>query len=271
MITDVDGQLDEARSFLFVNYFPLLTRQIVKNNPQTQLSSRPIDFTAMLLPNQKYDAGIPEQQHAYWLYGDDDRQLVILQDSAGRLKLLPVCNLTQVESGQIKWIGQPWRPGLPLNLFEDADLEVPAGEDHASWLNSWHTEQEWFSAVHLCRYSNGVIGVTEELSPLQGLVPGPPGISPVLRRYEQRRRELVRADFHVFASDHWNFNVRFPNPGGNHGSFLRISTHSVWMMAGAGMPTQQIDHPYDSLNFASTLLDLLGKAPPMPERVVNLR
>ncbi len=270
MITDAEGRLDDARSFLFVNYFRLLTAQIVKNNPQAQLSSRPIDFTAMRLPDEKYEAGMPEQQHAYWLYGDDDRQIVILQDSAGRLKLLPVSNLTQNESGRTKWTGQPWRPGLPLSLFEDADLKLPLGEDRASWLSAWHTEQEWFSAVHLCRYSNGVIGITEELSPLKGLVPGPPGINPILRRYEQRRRELVRADFHVFASDHWNFNVRFPNPGGNHGSFLRISTHSVWMMAGAGIPTQQVEHPYDSLNFASTLLNLLGKTPPMPERVVNL-
>jgi hypothetical protein len=91
-----------------------------------------------------------------------------------------------------------------------------------------------------------------------------------LRRYEQRRRELVQADFHIFASDHWNFNVRFPNPGGNHGSFLRISTHSVWMMAGGGLPVRKVEEPYDSLNFASTILSLLGRTPPMPDRVVPL-
>ena len=36
----------------------------------------------------------------------------------------------------------------------------------------------------------------------------------------------------VVASDHWNFDVRGFNPGGNHGSFLRISTHSTLMFAG---------------------------------------
>jgi hypothetical protein len=80
----------------------------------------------------------------------------------------------------------------------------------------------------------------------------------------------VQADFHIFASDHWNFNVRFPNPGGNHGSFLRISTHSVWMMAGGGIPVRNVEEPYDSLNFASTILSLLGRRPPMPDRVVPL-
>jgi hypothetical protein len=89
-------------------------------------------------------------------------------------------------------------------------------------------------------------------------------------RIERRRRELVQADFHVFASNHWNFNSRFPNPGGNHGSFFRISTHSVWMLAGAGVPVGVVTEPYDSLNFASTVLSLTGQNPPMMDRVVTL-
>jgi hypothetical protein len=86
---------------------------------------------------------------------------------------------------------------------------------------------------------------------------------------KRRRRELVQADFHVFASDYWNFNSRFPNPGGNHGSFFRISTHSVWMLAGAGIPARVVTEPYDSLNFASTILSLTGQKPPMTDRVVT--
>jgi hypothetical protein len=80
----------------------------------------------------------------------------------------------------------------------------------------------------------------------------------------------VQADFHVYASDHWNFNSRFPNPGGNHGSFFRISTHSVWMLSGAGIPARVVTEPYDSLNFGSTVLGLTGQKPPMPDRVVTL-
>jgi hypothetical protein len=62
----------------------------------------------------------------------------------------------------------------------------------------------------------------------------------------------------LFASDHWNFNVRNVNPGGNHGSFLRISTHSVWMMSGAGIPATKIEEPHDSLDFAPCLMNLAG-------------
>jgi len=115
-----------------------------------------------------------------------------------------------------------------------------------------------------------VIGIVEDLSPVEANVPGHPGISALALRYEQRRRALVQADFQVFAADHWNFNVRFPNPGGNHGSFLRISTHSVWMMAGAGVPARNIAEPYDSLNFIPTVLHLLGR-PGLPGDVVELR
>jgi hypothetical protein len=115
-----------------------------------------------------------------------------------------------------------------------------------------------------------VIGIVEDLSPVEKNVPGRPGISELALRYERRRRALVQADFHVFAADHWNFNVRFPNPGGNHGSFLRISTHSVWMMAGAGLAARRIVEPYDSLNFAPTLLHLLGR-PALAGQIVDLR
>jgi hypothetical protein len=116
-----------------------------------------------------------------------------------------------------------------------------------------------------------VIGITEELSPVGDDMPESPGVSPILLRFERRRRELVRADFHVFAQDHWNFNVRFPNPGGNHGSFFRISTHSVWMLAGAGTPARVVTEPHDSLDFASTILTLTGHQAPMPDRVVSLQ
>lgn len=135
----------------------------------------------------------------------------------------------------------------------------------------WHTEREWMEAVHRCKYSNGVIGITEELSPVADNVSGTPGEDPILLRFERRRRGLVQADFHIFAADHWNFNVRFPNPGGNHGSFFRISTHSVWLMAGAGIPVRELVEPYDSLNFASTILSLAGHTAPLPNRAVPMQ
>ncbi len=267
---DHEGHLDDEQSFRHVNYFSLLARQRARNNPQAQLSSKPIDFTATALPDGKYSSGLQTPEHAYWLYSDADNQLVILQDPAGNLRLEAIRDLKEDANGQVTWQEQNWHSGLPLRLYEDPKLQLPAGQDRGKWLSAWHTEHEWFSAVYQCEYSNGIIGITEELLPIAANVPGPASITPVLRRYEQRRRELVQADFHVFASDHWNFNVRFPNPGGNHGSFLRISTHSVWMMAGGGLPATNVEEPYDSLNFASTILSLLGRTAPMPDRIVPL-
>ena len=70
----------------------------------------------------------------------------------------------------------------------------------------------------------------------------------------------------MFARDHWNFNARGFNPGGNHGSFLRDSTHSVLMFAGGegtGIPAGgHVAEPYDSLSFVPTVLDLLGHPEP---------
>lgn len=271
LVLDSSGHIDEERSFRYIDYFPTLVAQRVRNNPQPSLSPYPIDFIDMALPDHVYSPDVLTPQHAYWLYGNDEHQVLILTDVNHRIKVVPVQHLTSDAAGHIRYTPINWRAGLPLRLFEDANLRLPPNADRASWLSDWHTEPEWLEATHLCRYSNGVIGVTEQLSPVVDNVPGPPGISPVLLRFERRRRALVQADFHIFAADHWNFNARNFNPGGNHGSFLRISTHSVWMMAGPGVPANHIiETPYDTLNFASTVLWIAGKTPPMPDRVVRV-
>ncbi len=270
LVTDANGKLDEERSFRFVNYFPLLAQQRVRNNPQSALPVHPVDFVTMRLP----DGSFPDHSgavHAYWLYGDDDSQLVIFTDADNRIATQPVSHLGADSRGKIQWTKIEWRAGLPLHLFEDANLQLLPGAISASWLSDWHTDSEWLAATHQCRYSNGVIGITEELSPVGDNVPGEPGMNPLLLRYERRRRALVAADFHIFAADGWNFNARNFNPGGNHGSFFRISTHSVWMMAGAGLPKRHVMEPYDSLHFASTILSLVGKSAPLPDHVVHLQ
>ena len=85
----------------------------------------------------------------------------------------------------------------------------------------------------------------------------------LLRRFRLRQRTLVEPDLAVVASNHWNFDVRGFNPGGNHGSFLRVSTHSTLMFAGGdrtGIPHGLvIDAPYDSLSFVPTVLVLTGQ------------
>ena len=237
---DSDGRLDEERSFRYVDYPKLFSERRALNRPQPELAEKPIDFVAMRIKDSLLG------EHVYWLYGDEESQLHILTDSHGRISVKPVKGV--------------WRNGLPLALFEDPELQLPPGTLRQEWLSDWHTEQEWFAAIHKTRYSNGVIGIIEELSPVGENVPGPAGLDPVRLRYERRRRELVQADIHLFAADHWNFNGRFPNPGGNHGSFLRISTHSVWMMAGAGVQPNRIQDPVDSLEFVR-VLSRLSKIP----------
>ena len=272
LVLDANGRLDEARSFIHLDYFPLLLAQRVRNNPQAALSPYPIDFIDMRLPDGIYSSDMPAPQHAYWLYGGEESQLIILTDPEGRIKVVPVKHLAGEPNGTVRFMMSTWHAGLPLHLFEDPALHLPPEVDAASWLSAWHTEREWMNAIHLCRYSNGVIGVTEQLSPVTDNVPGKPGMDPVMLRFERRRRALVQADFHIFATDHWDFNARDFNPGGNHGSFLRISTHAVWMMAGPGVPPhRRIEMPYDTLNFASTVLSLAHKTPPMPDKAVSLQ
>ena len=156
-----------------------------------------------------------------------------------------------------------WGEGLPLRLWEDPDLRAgPDGRD--AWLNEWHTETEWLAAAHRSVYPNAVIGLHEQFGRFVSAdLPADENTDEALmRRFRQRIRRMAEADMLVFASNHWNFNVRGFNPGGNHGSLLRASTHSTLLFAGAGIPQGlQIEKPYDSLSFAPTLLKLIGREP----------
>jgi hypothetical protein len=135
-------------------------------------------------------------------------------------------------------------------------------------LNEWHTELEWLQALHQTEYSNGLIGVHEQLGRhyVEALDVDDAGLSTderLMRRFRLRQRKLVEADLLVLANNHWNFDVRGFNPGGNHGSFFRVSTHSTLMMAGGtrtGIPVgANIEAPYDSLSFVPTMLALMGQ------------
>jgi hypothetical protein len=269
-----DGSLDMERSFRRVDYFSLLGRLSVRNNVQPLVGSRPVDFVAVRVPEEALRGALPDDERpgqAVWLYGGTDRQALILsREQGGRLSLryLPVANLKQSADGRVTFERTGWRAGLPLKMFEDARLTLPSGEDRARWLSGWHSDLEWLRAVHLTKYSNAIVGLHEQLSRhvIEGTDASAAGLDEddkLIRRFRRRQRMLVENDLLILANDHWNFDVRGFNPGGNHGSFFRVSTHSTLMFAG-GDATRiprglAVEEPYDSLSFMPTLLTLVGR------------
>jgi len=273
LVLDSDGALDSTRSFLRLDYFALLRGITVRNNVQRGITNRPIDLLATRLNRDLVLPLINERnidEDVIWISAGADRQALLLsrRDAEGQLLLryVPVSNLRQGADGKLQFKLIDWQPGLPLEMFEDPNLKVP-GNDRAAWLNEWHTDIEWLEALHRTHYSNGFVGLHEELARHHNerLSPDDPALSAnekLMRHYARRKRELVEPDMLIVAHDHWNFDVRGFNPGGNHGSFFRISTHSIFMIAG-GANTKipqalTIDEPYDSLSFAPTLLALTG-------------
>ncbi|HLL75075.1 MAG TPA: alkaline phosphatase family protein [Pyrinomonadaceae bacterium] len=282
-----DGSLDLRRSFRRVNYFELLRGTTVRNNVQPGVANRPVDFVAVRVPAESMPVSGAEDLRAdevVWLYRGTDKQALILSRRArgGRLliRYLPVAELAQGADGLTRFRRVPWQAGLPLEIWEDNKLRLPAGASREEWLSGWHTDVEWLRALHLTRYSNGVVGLQEQfarhLTP--ATEPDVPGLTEderLIRRLRRRQRALVETDLLLVASDHWNFDVRGFNPGGNHGSFFRVSTHSALMFAGGeatGVPRGLvIDEPYDSLSFVPTVLTLTGRLPrPEGARPVGL-
>lgn len=269
-----DGSLDLEKSFARVDYFTLLHSITIRNNVQPAVSNRPIDMVANRIPSSQIKNLLNEAQltaDVIWVNGGADKQALILarKDSMSDLsfRYLPIKGLTEDDQGRFHFETIAWQRDLPLRFFEDEQLNVPQGADRAAWLSDWHTDLEWLHALHLTKYSNGLVGLYEELahhanSRLDLAESGISLAEQLNRRFTQRQRHLAEADLLVVANNHWNFDVRGFNPGGNHGSFLRVSTHSTFMLAG-GDRTQVprgvvVDEPYDSLSFMPTMLALTG-------------
>ena len=240
LMVNADGALDMERTFHHVNYFTVLSKVRVRNLVQRDLGVMPMDFVAVRAPRNELalDPADRPDTDAVFVHTDDRHEALLLsqlRDGVLWLRYMPVQNL-EAADGAIHFSAAAWAEGFPLHLFEDPDLRVNG--DRAAWLGMWHPEQEWFEAIHRTRYSNGVIGLHEMFQRWQPESTPPlaqiadQADWPVLRRLAERRRETTEADLLIVAADHWNFNVRGFNPGGNHGSFFRISTHSVLMAAG---------------------------------------
>jgi hypothetical protein len=245
-----------------LNYFSLLANLRVKNNVQAAVGPKPIDLIVARLESSTF----PEATAcAVYVYADEDHQAVLLaKNDAGKvlIRYLPVAHLVQSEAVAVTFEPRPWAAGFPLDLFEDENLAVSG--DRAEWLSAWHTDSEWLEATHRTAYSNGIVGLVEHFWPVELGTSSPlwntagPDAK-VLRRFELRKRKQVEADLLILAANHWNFNVRGFNPGGNHGSFFRISTNSTLMLTGAGIPAGlRVEKPYDSLSFMPTMLELDG-------------
>ncbi len=272
-VLGADGSLDVQKSFVRLNYLAMLHDVTVKNNVQRQVSNQPIDMVAVRIPANLLRPLLSDKDinpDVVWVYGGPEKQALILarEDAQGRLsfRYQPVKNLVQDEEGNLKFEPASWQPGLPLRILEDKEFAIPAG-DREAWLGQWHTELEWLRALHRTTYSNGLIGLYEELAqhPAARLSLTEAGISSeerLARRFVRRQRDLIETDLLLIANNHWNFDVRGFNPGGNHGSFFRISTHSTFMLAG-GEKTHVpraavVEEPYDSLSFVPTVLALMG-------------
>jgi hypothetical protein len=282
-VVNSDGSLDVEKSFVRIDYFSMLQGISVRNNVQRGIANRPVDIIATRLSRELVLPMIEDRdidEDVVWVTAGVNRQALLLsrRNARGELSLryLPISNLTQDASGRLQFKTISWQSGLPLQIFEDPDLIVP-GADRTTWLSQWHTDAEWLQALHKTHYSNGLVGLHEELARHQiekfATDPALSEDARLMKDFARRKRELVEPDMLIVAQDHWNFDVRGFNPGGNHGSFFRISTHSVFMMAG-GPKTQipralNIDAPYDSLSFTPTLLAITGNlrddSSPVPE------
>jgi hypothetical protein len=203
-----------------------------------------------------------------WLSGANNKQALLLsrEDSSGQsFRYLPVSDLRQDRDGKITFQIRDWADGFPLKIYEDENFALPRS-DRRAWLGQWHAEQEWLGAVHKTIYSLAIIALNEQMDRHPLFTDDDKDLASderLIRRFRQRQRHLAEADLLILANDHWNFDVRGFNPGGNHGSFFRVSANATLMIAGGNKTGiargLTVEEPYDGLSFVPTILALMGK------------
>jgi hypothetical protein len=296
IVVDAAGEVDEARSFVTVDYVRAFGNLRVANTVYPEFDSKPIDFGVMRLPAAEtcaaaVNAGLlpaadaPGVTTALLLFRSDADQLLYLEKSGAgsdsSIALLPATVTVDPASGALAVAGSGWRPGLPLGLSEDPNLAIE-GADRSAWLSSFHTEREWLDAAHRTRLGLGVVGLSEVFS--LDFVPAfetamRSDATPedrLVRRFELRRRLAMETDLLLHASPHWHFQVKDFNAGGNHGGFSRQSMHAVfWLTGGRGTRIPKgplvVERAFDGLDVAPTLLEAAGitSAGSLPEALVR--
>lgn len=269
------NRIDFEKSFRRVNYFDLIKSQKVINNVQPEVGNQPIDFIVKRISLDAFADKLPGElqpnEDVIWLYGGTEKQALILvrgdADGNESFRYLPVANLRQAADGKVTFETKNQDANFPLKIFEDKNLGVSEDEKN-SWLNSWHTEAEWINATYKTLYSDAIIDLYEqmEVHPLTGFENKVQNLSSddvLIHRLRQRQRILTETDMLLVANNHWNFDIRGFNPGGNHGSLFQDSTHATLMAAGGaktGIPRAlTIKEPYDTLSFVPTVLALMRK------------
>ncbi len=276
LVLNSAGNLDLEKSFRRVDYSRFFVEQRVRNNVQEGIGNQPIDFFVSTFPFDQISHALPDDMKSdsevVWVSAGPEKQALVLSrtDGDGKqlLRYVPISNLRQSSpGGPITFEFEDWAAGFPLELFEDPELGISSG-DRASWLSRWHTENEWLRVIHKTAHSNGLISLNEqfvqhEFDPPNGSSGDRSEDDRLIERFRNRQRRLAQPELMIFSKDHWNFDVQNFNSGGNHGSFLRISTNSLFMMAGGantGIPRGlKIEEPYDGLSFVPTLLRLMGR------------
>ena len=266
-----NGELDFEKSFERRDYFELLKSQMVKNSVQKKLGTSPIDFVAAAIPLEEIFGKLPPNlkpdQNPIWIYGGKENQALLLAKKSGGTQnyfYLPISDLRQNKSGEFSFAVKDWSSDFPLKIYEDENFDAA---DKTVWLSNWQTENEWMRATHKARYSNAVVNLFEQFGDHFAdnftAENNKSEDENLMRRFRIHQRNLTKTDLLILANDHWNFDVRGFNAGGNHGSFFRISSNSILMFAG-GSETEiprglEIEKPYDNLSFVPTILRLMGK------------
>ena len=134
------------------------------------VTNRPVDLIATRLSSSLVRPVLNEEDldnDVVWVTAGIDKQALILsrRNAYGELSLRyqPITNLTQDANGQIHFSLVDWQAGFPLQIFEDPNLAITVS-DRAGWLSKWHTDTEWLRALHRTHYSNGLVGLQEELA-----------------------------------------------------------------------------------------------------------
>ena len=269
-----------------MDYIQLLSDYRAPNPPLSH-EANPTDIIVTLLPVEPVAAALRERgwlkpdhtlQRALWVVSTAKNtlrkggQALLLEDSDGRLRYLPMENLQETADG--RFLLAPHNELDPLGLFYDPEFRSPTAEPAFLWLEEFHSFEEWLAATRDTAYSIAPLIFADVASVHAQRFIENPEFQQTLTGFsgEEAKKSYLRGlawkyasqepDLLLWSSYLWNYSSKSHTSGGSHGGLTPQVTRTTFLLWGGRdfhLPAgRMLDEPSTTLDIAPTLARLLG-------------
>jgi len=282
----VEQTVDPQGRTVPMDYISMLSNYRAPNPPPSY-EPNPMDLIVKSLPVEPLRAALVkrgwldqgmELRQVNWVVSTAKHNLrkggeaLVLEAADGRIRYLPILHLQQKAEGTFSFA--PHNHLDPLGLFYDAAFRSPSGEPAFTWLERFHTPQEWLEAAHDTYFSAAPVIIGDIAGVHVESFIDDPQFQRLLNGFptQEARAQYLRGlkwkyvsnqpDLLLWSSYLWNFSSKNHTPGGGHGGLTPLVTRTSLLLWGGKdfrLPAGHAIREFGTtLDIAPTLAQVLG-------------